>query len=89
MNENAVYVYSDVEYRGAAGVDIVECPGNQQWSTCTGGRQCIATCAILSPLCNRNCYPGCQCPIDKPILHHGHCITAQQCEGTLNHCTFI
>lgn len=60
---------------------FIACSGGQQWSECTGGSDCVATCANIAPVCDRHCFPGCRCPHNKPILHHGECIAADECQG--------
>jgi hypothetical protein len=56
-----------------------ECPSGQTWQKCGPG-SCISTCSNTSPVCPRNCFPGCYCPDTSPVWHREQCITADQCK---------
>ena len=53
------------------------CSNGKVWSPC---QSCQITCS--SPTCKNKdfeCRAGCQCPPNKPFLHNGTCITAENC----------
>ena len=54
------------------------CVGDQTWNTCASS--CIKTCDDPVPTCNdEDCVARCDCPVDRPVLHEGNCITKESC----------
>jgi len=54
------------------------CKKNLVWNEC--GSSCTKTCAERDPVCPMVCQPGCECPVEKPILKNGRCVAEKKCK---------
>lgn len=55
-----------------------ECTENLVFQAC--GSACPMTCEKpYRGTCSKKCVAKCECPMEKPILHNGRCITQSEC----------